>query len=67
MAYITTVTEVEYKSELESTKDIPYLTVKGKLWGVFCEDCWENRHYISIALYVKNCNKDMLSLVHVPV
>ena len=27
----------EYKSEIESTKDTPYLALTGELWCVFCE------------------------------
>ena len=42
IAYITSVIEVEYKSKFESTKDILYLTLMDELWGVFCEDFWEN-------------------------
>ena len=30
------VTEVE--SEVKLTKDIPYLTLTGELWGIYCED-----------------------------
>ena len=29
---------VEYESNIESTKDTPYLTLTGELWCVFCED-----------------------------
>ena len=44
---------MEYKSEIESTKDTPYLTLKGELWGVFCEDMGENwACYNSTALYL---------------
>ena len=32
------MTEVEYKSELEYTKDTPYLALTGELWDAFCED-----------------------------
>ena len=42
IAYISAVTEVQYKSEFESTKDTPYLALMGELWGVFCEDFREN-------------------------
>ena len=28
----------EHKSDIELTKDIPYLAFTGKLWGVCCED-----------------------------
>ena len=38
--YITVVTEVEYKSEFEPTKDTPYLTLMGKLWVYFVR-IWE--------------------------
>ena len=36
------VTKAKYKSEFEHTKDTPYLTLMGELWGVFCEDFEEN-------------------------
>ena len=41
-----TRTEAEYQSDTVSTKDTPYLTQAGELWGVFCE-YWENglRYY----------------------
>ena len=29
--------EAEYQSDAGSTNDIPYLTLKGELWGVFCD------------------------------
>ena len=35
--YLSAVAEVEYKSELESTKDTPYLALTGELWGVLWE------------------------------
>ena len=35
IAYITAVIKAEYKSECEPTKDTPYLTLTGELWGVF--------------------------------
>ena len=37
-----TRTEAEYQSEAGSTKDTPYLTLTGELWGVFCEYLSEN-------------------------
>ena len=39
IAYTTAVTEPEYESEFEPTKDTSYLTHKYELWGVFCEGC----------------------------
>ena len=33
----TTITEKGHKSAFELTKDIPYLTLPGELWGVYCE------------------------------
>ena len=33
---------VEYKSQIELTKDTPYLTLVGELWGVFSKDLGEN-------------------------
>ena len=35
---IAAVTEAEYESELELTKDTPYLALSGELWGVCYED-----------------------------
>ena len=32
----------EYKSEIESTKNTPYLTLTGELWCIFCENLGEN-------------------------
>ena len=36
IAHINAVTEAEVKSDVEPTKDTPYLTLTGELWGVFC-------------------------------
>ena len=33
---------VEHKSDDELTKDTPYITLTGELWGVCCEDLGEN-------------------------
>ena len=41
-SYGTTMTETEHASEVIFTKDIPYLTLTGEVWGVFCEDLSEN-------------------------
>ena len=32
----------EHKSDNESTKDTPYLTLTGELWDVCCENLEEN-------------------------
>ena len=32
------MTEAEHKSETELTKDTPYLSLKGELLGVYCDD-----------------------------
>ena len=37
IAYIIAGTGAEYQSEAYPTQGIPYLTLTGKLWGVFCE------------------------------
>ena len=43
----------EYQSDAGSTKDIPYLTLMGKLWGVLCVYLWENwLRYNRTTLYV---------------
>ena len=36
-AYITAVTEDEHQSRFALTKDTPYLTFTGELWGVCSE------------------------------
>ena len=55
MEYITAVAETEYKSEFEPTKYIPYLTLTGELWYVFCKDFEENwLRYNGTTLYVQN-------------
>ena len=41
-AFIMWLTETEYKSQIELTKYIPYLTILGKLWDLFGEDLDEN-------------------------
>ena len=46
------MTEADYKSQSEPTKYIPYLTLRGQVWDVFCEDLRENWPcYNSTALY----------------
>ena len=48
----TAVAEVEHKSEVNLTKDTPYLTPMGKLWDIYYEDLGENwPHYIGTTLY----------------
>ena len=50
---IITETEAGYQSDAGSTKDTPYLTLIGKLWGFFCQYLWENwPRYNSTALYM---------------
>ena len=50
--YTNGVTEAEYKSEFEHTKDTPYFALTGEIWGVFCEDFEENwPRYNGTALY----------------
>ena len=34
----TAMKEAEHKSIFKCTTDIPYLTLTGELWGVYCED-----------------------------
>ena len=46
--------EIEYKTEFESTKDSPHLTLIEKQWCVFCDDFGENWRYNSTAQYVCN-------------
>ena len=35
-------TQTEHQSDAGSTKDTPYLTLTGELWGVFSEYFWES-------------------------
>ena len=42
IAYTTAVTNAEYKSECEPTKDTTYLALMVEVWGVFCRDFQEN-------------------------
>ena len=41
MSYSTALTEAVYKSEGYIINYTPYLTLTGKVWGVFCEDSVE--------------------------
>ena len=53
MEYITAVAEMEYKSEFEPTKYIPYLALTGEVWDVLCRDFEENwLRYNDTALYI---------------
>ena len=46
------MTEAQHKSDFELTKDTPYLTPTGELWGVYCEDLEENwQRYNGTTLY----------------
>ena len=46
------LTEAEYNTEFETTKDTPYFALMGELWGVFGEDSSENwLRYTGITLY----------------
>ena len=38
IVYNTAVTEAEYKSGSEPTKDTTYFALTGELWSVSCED-----------------------------
>ena len=47
------MTAVQRKSDFKLTTDIPYLTLTGKLWGVYCEDLGETwQHYNDTTQYV---------------
>ena len=51
--YTNTGIVAEYQSLAASTKDTPYFTITGKLWGIFCEYLWENwLRYNGTALYI---------------
>ena len=54
-ALITAVTEAKYISKFQHTKNTPYLTPTGKLWGVFCVDLVENwLPYSGTTLYLRD-------------
>ena len=38
----TSIIEALHESELVLTKETPYLTLTGELWGVYCEEFQEN-------------------------
>ena len=42
ITHMITEIETEYQLDAGFTKDTPYLTLAGELWGVFCEYLWEN-------------------------
>ena len=42
IAYSTFVTEAEHKVDIVFTTDTPWLTLTGKLWGVYWEEFGEN-------------------------
>ena len=47
--------EAEYISDAGYIKGTPYLTLTGKLWGVFCAYLWENwLSYNGTALYLQD-------------
>ena len=39
---IITGNVAEHQSDVGSTNDPPYLALTGEIWGVFCENFWEN-------------------------
>ena len=54
-----TGTEAKYQSDAGSTKDTPYLTLTGELWGVFWEYLWEKwLRYNGTALYAGCYHKE---------
>ena len=54
--YSTAITVAESESNLRITTDTPYLTIKGELWVVDCEEFGENwLHYNGTALYSAGC------------
>ena len=62
---ITAATVAEYKSEFKPTKDPPYLTVTGELYGAFCKEFWENwRCYDGTTLYI-GCLCRVLDKIHI--
>ena len=50
IAYITAMTEAEYKSRFHPTKITPYLGPMGKLWSVSCEGL-EKNDLVKMTLY----------------
>ena len=59
MLHSTSVTEAEHASEFKLTKDTPYPTLIGELWGVYCNDFEENwpHHHIIVE---ELCKKEVL-------
>ena len=56
----------EYKTEIESTKDTPYLTLTGKLWCDFCDNFEENWPcYNNTALYWQTLTDSHDLLAHI--
>ena len=49
------VIEAQHKSEFKCPKDIPYLTLTGKLCSVYCEEIRENWpcYNVTLQLYVQ--------------
>ena len=53
IAYIIATIEAKYELEYELTKDTPYFTLTGELWGVFYEHFGENLpHQNGTALFL---------------
>ena len=77
IVYSTKVTEVEYKSEFESTKGTTYLALTFGLWGVFSEYFGENwpryngpvlyfiliMYHVSILSSYQNCHTSLIVLL----
>ena len=63
-AYIIVVTEAEYKSHIVYS---PYLTLKGEVWAVFCEDFeeyWPRYNSIVIVSFTNSCGIILTAISH---
>ena len=57
---------VEYESEIESTKDTPYLALTGELWCIFCENFGENwLRYNGTALFFPDLFRQVIILLSI--
>ena len=52
ITYSTAMTVADHRPNFKLTTDIPYLTLMGELWGIYCKDIRENwSRYDGTALY----------------
>ena len=52
----TVITVAERASDIRITTVTTYLALTGELWGVYCENIWENRlRYNRTTVYLLEC------------